>query len=488
MIKKTPNKYTIEFIEKVFLLLLLFVFFTIKLFFLMHAKPLPDEAYYWLWSKNMSFSYFDHPPMVSWSLALLSSFFDNKYFIIRTLPLLGLGIVLTVMIVWQKYIFLKYGFGTCLKNTVLFLAFPINAIFFSISFPDYMLITLLFACSFCLFLFFERNILYYWYTAVLLFSLALLTKYNAVLFGLGILIYILYSKKEIKSPSYGHIIASIFIIFLIQMPVLYWNFENDFVSFSFHLNERLDNGKDLTNIFKNNFGFLLGVFIAFSPIFIFSLGYNFKFGNFKKNVNNFVIMSKFVLVFSISFCILLSFFTNVLYYWVIPGAVLLIPFLSNIIRSKMWQYIHIFYGMLISLILLINIAVFPISAFFGNVDRETGIIFGWEQIINAIDKEKKERGIEKVIFSDYRLGSLYIFHSEDFEADVFMEERRTQFDIWRGQGKLLEEKALIVTDKDFPLSNKISSNFKSFEHVRNIKVYKNKTFLREYQVFLGKNT
>ena len=144
--------------------------------------------------------------------------------------------------------------------------------------------------------------------------------------------------------------------------------------------------------------------------------------------------------------------------------------------------------MLISLILLINITVFPVSAFFGNVDRETGIIFGWEKIINAIDKEKKERGIEKVIFSDYRLGSLYIFHSEDFEADVFMEERRTQFDIWRGQGKLFEEKALIVTDKDFPLSNKILSNFKSVEHVRNIKVYKNKTFLREYHVFWGKNT
>ncbi len=488
MENKTSNKYTIEFIENVFLLLLLLVFFTIKVFFLMYANPLPDEAYYWLWSKNMSFSYFDHPPMVSWSQALLSSFFDNKYFVIRALPLFSLGIVLTTLIAWQKYILMKFCFGTSLKNIALFLAFPINAIFFSISFPDYMLITLLFLSSFFTFLFMQRNGIHYWYLAVLLFSLALLTKYNAILFGLGVLIYIVYFKKEIKGPSYGHIIASIFIILFIQLPVIFWNLDNDFVSFSFHLSERLDNGKDLTTILENIIGFLLGVFLSFSPIFIFNLGYKFNFGNYSEDTNNFVMMSKFVLVLSISFCIFLSFFTNVLYYWLIPAIILLVPFSSDIIRSKIWQYTHIFYGMLISLILLINISFYPISALFGKVDRETAITFGWEKIIEAIDKEKKDRGIDEVIFSDYRLGSLYMFHSDDFEVDVVMEERRTQFDIWRGEGKAFKEKTLILTDKDFPLGKKILSNFKSVELIRSIEIYIGNILIREYEVFLGNNS
>lgn len=487
MKNKTSNKYAIEFIENAFLLLLLLVFFIIKVFFLMHANPLPDEAYYWLWSKNMSLSYFDHPPMVAWSQALLASFFDNKYFIIRALPLFSLGIVLTTLIVWQKYILMKFGFGTSLKNMALFLAFPINAIFFSISFPDYMLITLLFLSSFCTFLFIQRNGIHYWYLAVLLFSLALLTKYNAILFGLGVLIYILYFKKEIKGPSYGHITVSIFIILFIQLPVISWNLDNDFASFSFHLSERLDNGKDLATVLENIIGFLLGVFLSFSPIFIFNLGHKFNFGNYSENTNHFVMMSKFVLVLSIIFCIFLSFFTNVLYYWLIPAIILLVPFSSDIIRSKIWQYTHIFYGMLISLILLINISFYPISALFGEVDRETGITFGWEKIIEAIAKEKKDRGIDEVIFSDYRLGSLYMFHSDDFEVDVVMEERRTQFDIWRGEGKTLKEKTLIVTDKDFPLSKKILSNFKSVEVVRSIEIYIGNTLIREYKVFLGKH-
>ena len=81
---------------------------------------------------------------------------------------------------------------------------------------------------------------------------------------------------------------------------------------------------------------------------------------------------------------------------------------------------------------------YPISAFFGDVDRETAIVFGWEKIIRDIEKEKIEHGIERVVFSDYRLGSLYIFHSGDFKADVVMEKRRTQFDVWR------EEKTHLV--------------------------------------------
>ena len=89
--------------------------------------------------------------------------------------------------------------------------------------------------------------------------------------------------------------------------------------------------------------------------------------------------------------------------------------------------------MAISLILLINMSIYPITAFFGNVDRETAILFGWEKIIGVISKEKKLRDIERVVFSDYRLGSLYVFHSGDFEADVVMEDRRTQFDVWRGE-------------------------------------------------------
>ncbi len=487
-----PRNSIIESKESIFLVLILLFLLTIKILFLVYAKPLPDEAYYWLWSKNVALSYFDHPPLIAWFQALLSFFSNNNYFLIRVLPNISLVSVVTILIVWQRFISGKFDFAASLQTVVLFLSFPIFAIFFSISFPDYLLITLLFGASFFLFLYFERNdngkiAFYYWYLAVLIFSLALLTKYNSVLFGLGVLAYFLYFRKEIGGPSYGHIIASTFIIVLIQTPVLIWNLSNELASFSFHLNERLDQSNGFTIILKNASGFLLGVLLAFSPIFLFNLKSNIFFKNFSGNSREFIAISKFVLFFSAIFCLFLCLFTTVLYYWLTPAIILLTPFLTDIIRSKIWQYLHISYGILISVFLLINVSFFPISAFFGDVDRETAILFGWKKIVEIVEKEKHATGTEKVVFSDYRLGSLYIFHSGDFGADVVMEERRTQFDVWRKAENSFGKSALIVVDTDFAIGKKISSNFAKIEFVRDIQIHLGNKRVKKYQVFLGTN-
>ena len=191
-------------LETVLLIFLLLFFLFIKLLFVIYAAPLPDEAYYWLWSRNVAISYFDHPPLATWAQALILNFSDNKYFEIRALPIFSLGFVLIILVLWQRQISKIPDCNTYLKSIVLFLAFPIYAVFFCISFPDFLLITLLFASSFFLFLYFDRSNdritrLYYWYFAVLLFSLALLTKYNAALFGAGVLAYVLYKKKILEA-------------------------------------------------------------------------------------------------------------------------------------------------------------------------------------------------------------------------------------------------------------------------------------------------
>ncbi len=493
MTKENSPRLTNRKLQRVLLLSLLLFFILIKVLFIKYSYPLPDEAYYWLWSNRVALSYFDHPPLAAWVQALPLIFFDSNYSVIKALPILDLIIVMTIMIMWQKHVSTRFDYDLCLKSMVLFLALPIYAIFFSISFPDHLLITLLFASSFCLFLYFESNTkatsgYYFWYSAVLLFSFALLTKYNAILFGLGVLAYILYNKKKLIGPTYSHIVASIVIIFFIQTPVLLWNIGNDFASFSFHLGERLNQEKNLLILLRNNLGFLIGVFLAFSPAFILNLKNIFFLENYSSNVKDFIGMGKFVFIFSLAFCISLSLFTNVLYYWATPALVLLIPFLTNILKSTLAQYLHIFYGIFISLILLINISFYPISTFFGSFDRETAILYGWEKLIEIVGKEKNSHSAEKVVFSDYRLGSLYIFHSGDFEADVLMEGRRTQFDIWREKENAFGSNTIIIADKDFPIGQKILTSFDSIEFLRDIEINLGNKIVKKYQVFLGTNT
>ena len=183
--------------ETVLLVFLLFLFLIIKGLFVVYANPLPDEAYYWLWSKKLALSYFDHPPLATWAQAFFLSSFDNKDIVIRGLPFLSFGIVVTTMILWQRYMHRKLDYIACLRSIVLFLGFPIFSIFFSISFRSYAYYAVV--CKFLLsFFIFEKHEINYWYFTVLVFSLALLTKYNAILFGLGVLIYVYFIDKKLK--------------------------------------------------------------------------------------------------------------------------------------------------------------------------------------------------------------------------------------------------------------------------------------------------
>ena len=41
----------------------------------------PDESYYWLWSKFLGLSYYDHPPMVAYFIKATTLFCDSEFFV-----------------------------------------------------------------------------------------------------------------------------------------------------------------------------------------------------------------------------------------------------------------------------------------------------------------------------------------------------------------------------------------------------------------------
>lgn len=57
-------------IECIFLFLFLSGLFVVRLFAASHLELSADEAYYFQWSKTLSFCYPDHPPMVAWLIRL----------------------------------------------------------------------------------------------------------------------------------------------------------------------------------------------------------------------------------------------------------------------------------------------------------------------------------------------------------------------------------------------------------------------------------
>ena len=62
---------------------LLFALTCYRLWFITQMQLVPDEAYYWLWSKHLAASYRDKGPGIAWTIALGTKLFGNTVFGIR---------------------------------------------------------------------------------------------------------------------------------------------------------------------------------------------------------------------------------------------------------------------------------------------------------------------------------------------------------------------------------------------------------------------
>ena len=136
-------------------------------------------------------------------------------------------------------------------------------------------------------------------------------------------------------------------------------------------------------------------------------------------------------------------------------------------------------------LLYVNSTIYPLALFFGSVDRETAILYGWDKVTNKVEDNKRKHGVHNVIFVDYRLASLYSF-MHDLEADAIMADRETQFDIWRFKKNIKPKQAIIIVDQAFPIHQKIGKVFNEIIFLEEFPVAKGKHTLNVYKIYLGK--
>ena len=105
-----------------------------------------------------------------------------------------------------------------------------------------------------------------------------------------------------------------------------------------------------------------------------------------------------ILVSTLIFCCTLSLFTTVQYYWALPAIVAFVPILQKIFNTFGRFIGLLIFGISLNFILIVNYVVTPVSGFWGHVDRESALIFGWDQVINEISELKKKNNISNVLF------------------------------------------------------------------------------------------
>lgn len=192
-----------------------------------------DEVYYWTYAMYPDWSHFDHPPMVGFVMQMfsLNLLFSSEFFLrLSSIIFMTINTYL-VFLIGKQVKSVQAGFYAALLYTASVYAFVITGVFILPDTP-LALYTLLSVLQFVLYFKYDKN--KHLMLGGLFAGLAMLSKYSAVFIWFGIGLYIIfYSRKEFKNPFlYLSVLLSVVCVF----PILVWNIDNEFISFTFHGN------------------------------------------------------------------------------------------------------------------------------------------------------------------------------------------------------------------------------------------------------------
>jgi hypothetical protein len=194
------------------------------------TEILEDEAYYWMYSEFMDWGYFDHPPMIALLIKLGYALIPGELGVRLFPSLLGAG---TLVIIYHLVPVEKRELKWFVICTVAISLMHLNVAGF-LALPDIPLVffTSLFFLVLKRFLIEDRMVQALGLGVII--ALMMYSKYHALLI---IFFALLSDWKLILRKTFWVIVA---VATLLYLPHIIWQFNNDFVSFQYHLVSRND--------------------------------------------------------------------------------------------------------------------------------------------------------------------------------------------------------------------------------------------------------
>ena len=188
-----------------------------------------DEAYYRLWSLAPSFGYYDHAPMVAWWIAVGRFTLGDNSLGVRLLAPLSAGI--GSLLLWRTA-YLLFSDTIADRAVIYFNAILIVSVGSIVITPD---IPSVFFWGLTLWAVAElrHSVDARWWLAIgLVAGLGLLSKYSGIFMGAGILLWLaIVPSQRHWFKSWQTWVGGVLAITLF-FPVLLWNANHDFVSFT----------------------------------------------------------------------------------------------------------------------------------------------------------------------------------------------------------------------------------------------------------------
>lgn len=200
------------------------------------VELLPEETYYWNYSRHLDIGYLDHPPMVAWLIRLGTSLFGDTEFGVRAGALVC-GVTACAFL----YRLTRNLCGARSALQVLLLSMVLPFFFMSglLMTPDAPLTAAWAATLY----FLERALIAgrpgAWLCAGAALGVGLLSKYTIGLLGLATLLFMLLDPGSRRWLRRWEPYAAVLIAAAVFAPVIFWNWRHDWASFAFQTSRRL---------------------------------------------------------------------------------------------------------------------------------------------------------------------------------------------------------------------------------------------------------
>ncbi len=380
--------------------------------------PGNDEVYYGIYSYNLEWNYFDHPPMVAWLIRLttVNNFFNHVFFI-RAGAIISAAITTWIIYITATKIYNEYAgffaafiynctiYGCIIAGTFILPDSPQMIIW---SYSLYLLV--LITSNDTSVKSQKKYILIFGITC----GIGMLCKIHTSFLWFGFLLYILFYKKKLLAWPQIYIGGLISIAFF--TPVILWNIKNNFITFTYHSNRVNVSGEPL-NI-KNTLLFMAGQFFYLSPI-IFVLSVVATIAVIRNRIILSIGYKRILLLTSlplIAITFLISVFKPVLPHWPGPAYTGLILLCGVFLAQKKYTnfklptVIKIAAAFIISLVF---VCIGVINFYKGTMGKKDALklgegdftldMYGWKNL-NKVFKEVIKNDINKgLINKDYNI-------------------------------------------------------------------------------------
>ena len=492
-----------------YLSIFLALFIVLRLIFWLSAPPNPDEAYYWLWGQHLDFSYYDHPPLQAWFQAWITAWLGKSLFTLRLLNLLTNSIFF-----YTYYCILKYLYGDRARVYIWWvvlavLASPLYGMMLSLAWHDHLAITFSLVGAYLCIRFLDEYLVdckgtsWRLYGSAIALSLAHIAKYNALFMTLGLLVAIA-THTQLRSLFRDIRLGICVLIGILGfLPVLYWNYSNNFQSFRFYADRSVDSGTPIMRLLEP-LGFvgisilMLSPFVAwlmwqgFRKSKLFLLGTIYSYGSF------------WTFTISTALLTVISLFSTALYYWNIHAYLLLFPLLplalfkqnsnktsvERLSRSTLVFNGANLFGLLFMALFIWNSSMFPISALFSqDSDQDARMIYGWKEVAAEVQKVINTLPeIPLIITSDYRSASALAYEMDNPDVTA-VSQRISQFTIWNLQNMATQKgkNVILVFDRWYPLNDKAIAHFDQVTPISKVAIARFGLPLKTYEIAIGQN-